>query len=293
MTYTQFVEKWNGQYCEMGGSAVAKNQCVDLANAYIKEVLGLPIVLGTNAVDFPKKCLAPDYQYIKNSITAVPIQGDIMIYKSPDGIGHIDIFEHGNDVKFTAFSQNWPVGSKCKMVSHTYTGTYSVVGWLRGIIKELPVEETMTDNEKHLLEVIAELKASEGDIREGVAYVKGGVVKKKDEQILILTNKVADLEVKMLELSQALENLRLNFIEKEKQETKWQKQIDSANTIINDQKLKIEELDKLAKDNRNQYLNKNTEYNELKESKLIVSRLEVVKSISPLEYLKLKFKKSK
>ncbi len=30
MTLQQFLEKWNGQFCEIAGSANAKNQCVDL-----------------------------------------------------------------------------------------------------------------------------------------------------------------------------------------------------------------------------------------------------------------------
>jgi len=176
-----------------------------------------------------------------------------------------------------------PLGGKIKSVT-----TYKTYLTLRVFeIKELPVEETMTEQEKHLLEVITELKASEGDIREGVAYVKAGTIKEKDKQILILTNKVADLEVKMLELSQALENLRLNFIEKEKQEIRWQKQIDSANTKLNEQILKNEDLDKLAKDNRNLYLKKNDEFNAYKESE----KQQTIKSLSLLQFIKLKYKK--
>lgn len=137
-----FVVKWQGKYCEVAGSADAKNQCVDLANAYIRDVLGLPIIEWTNAVDFPSKA-GDKYDFIANTPTGVPQQGDIIIWKpSP---GHIAIFIEGDANKFRSFDQNFPTGSPCHIQEHTYQ---NVVGWLRaknppgtGPTITIPVEE--------------------------------------------------------------------------------------------------------------------------------------------------------
>lgn len=132
ITVDEFVKKWTGKPCEMGGSANAMNQCVDLANAYIAECLGLPIILWTNAQDFPSKA-GDKYEYIENTPTGVPNKGDIIIWKSKDNVGHIAIFLDGTASKFNSFDQNWPTGSTCHIQSHTYTTTYGtdVIGWLR------------------------------------------------------------------------------------------------------------------------------------------------------------------
>ena len=263
MTYQEFKDKWNGKYCEMGGSVNALNQCTDCANAYISEVLGLPIVLGTNAVDFPKKCLPPNYEYILNTPTAVPIQGDIMIYKSPDGIGHIDIFDNGNDSNFVAFSQNWPLKSVCKLVNHTYTGTYTVVGWLRG----KSIIPDMTDDQKKALSILESFKTefNHGNLEGAISAAIGAAkdIPAKDEQILILTNKVHELELQVVEINKVIDEIKLNYIEKEKEVVKWQKLNTTANANLNEQILKNEELDRLAKDNKNLYLQKNDAFNNL------------------------------
>ena len=68
----------NGEYKETAGTD-AKNQCVDLANAYIRYVLGLPVIEWTNAVDFPSKA-GDNYKYILNSPDGVPQEGDLVIW---------------------------------------------------------------------------------------------------------------------------------------------------------------------------------------------------------------------
>jgi len=35
MTLQEFIQKYNGKYCEVAGSP--QNQCVDLANAYLEK----------------------------------------------------------------------------------------------------------------------------------------------------------------------------------------------------------------------------------------------------------------
>lgn len=124
MTLQEFLIKWNGKYCEVAGSANAQNQCVDLANAYIRDVLGLPIIEWTNAIDFPSKG-GDKYTYILNTPTGVPSEGDLVIWgNSP---GHIAIFLDGNANSFTSFDQNYPTGSPCHIQGHTYA---NVLGWM-------------------------------------------------------------------------------------------------------------------------------------------------------------------
>ena len=150
MTFQQFMMKYNGKYVEMGGSADAKNQCVDLANAYIKEVLGLPIILWTNAQDFPSKA-GSKYTWIKNTPDALPKYGDIMIWNM-GSYGHIAMFISGNLSKFTSFDQNYPKGTPAHAQGHTYS---NVIGWLRPKGENMA---TIAELEKQLAEVTRENK---------------------------------------------------------------------------------------------------------------------------------------
>ena len=220
MTYKEFFDKWNGKHCEVAGSANAINQCVDLANAYIREVLGLPIVEWTNAVDFPKKCLPPNYEYIKNTPTAIPKQGDLMIYDSPDGIGHIDIFDNGNGSKFVAFSQNWPVGSVCKLVNHTYTGTYKVIGWLRPSV----IINDMTDEQKKALELLENYKitAGHGNLEGAMNTLIGNVTELRNatESIENFKKDIETLKANIDSLNSKYSELEAKFIENQKELSK-------------------------------------------------------------------------
>lgn len=110
----------------MAGSANAQYQCVDLANAYIRDVLNLPIIEWTNAQDFPKKA-GDNYEYIENTPEGVPEEGDLVIFSSPDGVGHISIFIEGTTGSFRSFDQNYPTESPCHVQGHYYK---NVIGWL-------------------------------------------------------------------------------------------------------------------------------------------------------------------
>ena len=137
ISFDDFIKKYEGKFVEYHSYGTgALNQCVDLANAYITEVLGLPAIIGTNAQDFPSKASKTDYDYILNTPTGVPLKGDIMIFKSADGVGHISVFIEGNTNLFTSFDQNYPLNSPCKKVSHNYR---NVLGWLH------PKKETMSN----------------------------------------------------------------------------------------------------------------------------------------------------
>jgi len=141
MILDDFIKKWNGKQCEVAGSANAKNQCVDLANAYIRDVLGLPIIEWTDAKDFPTKA-GDKYNYIKNTPLGVPKRGDIIVWGSGagGGYGHIAIYLDGGVNTFTSFDQNWSVKEFCKIENHRYN---NVIGWLRpkGESMEITPEE--------------------------------------------------------------------------------------------------------------------------------------------------------
>jgi hypothetical protein len=124
MTLNEFVAKWNGKYCEVAGSSDALNQCVDICNQYLRDVLGQPIIEWTNAIDFPSKA-SNKFTYIANSEFNIPSEGDLVIWKpSP---GHIAIFIEGNVDTFRSFDENFPTGSPCHIQNHNYT---NVLGWL-------------------------------------------------------------------------------------------------------------------------------------------------------------------
>ena len=129
MTLSEFVKKYNGKSCEAGGSANALNQCVDLANAYIDEVLGLPKILWTDAKDFPSKA-GDNYEFTKNTPTGVPQKGDLVVWSGNvgNGHGHIGIFLEGNASKFTSFDENWSKKEICQEENHYYK---NILGWLR------------------------------------------------------------------------------------------------------------------------------------------------------------------
>jgi len=133
MTLSELLAKYNGKYVEVAGSANALNQCVDLANLYIRDVLGLSIIEWTNAKDFPGQ-MKDDFTWIKNTPDGVPQYGDIMIWDNGN-YGHIGVFIEGNVNTFKSFDQNYPLGSPAHVQGHTYA---NVAGWLRhnGIIQE-------------------------------------------------------------------------------------------------------------------------------------------------------------
>lgn len=255
MNYIEFKNKWNGKYCEMGGSANAKNQCVDIVNAYISEVLGLPIVLGTNAVDFPKKCLPPNYEYILNTPTGVPQQGDIMIWKSPDGIGHIGIYDNGTSSKFVSFDQNWPVGSVCKLVNHTYTGTYTVVGWLRGKKQNVIIDDMLNEDQKKALSILESFKTefNHGNLEGAISAAVGAAkdIPHKEEQIQTLQEKVLNLDKFVKDLQNRMTALESNIQADLNLITDWQSKYSTANKLL---EKKNEELDVVTA-SKNQYKN--------------------------------------
>jgi len=203
MILSQFITKYSGKYVEYHSySAGAKNQCVDLVNQYITEVLGLPAIIGTNAQDFPTK-RGNNYDWILNSPTGVPSPGDLVIFKSPDGVGHISIFVEGDANSFKSFDQNYPTGSPSKIVTHNYK---NVIGWMH------PRKETMPETiqvEKAVFEQLV-TKATKYDEIVKIGYVtKADHDKRVDElnaQNNSHINEITALQKENAQLRQDLED---------------------------------------------------------------------------------------
>lgn len=220
MTLDEFVTKYEGKFVEyhsFGTGAV--NQCVDLCNQYIVEVLGLPAIIGTNAQDFPSKA-GTNYDYILNTPTGVPSKGDLVIFKSADNVGHISIFLEGNTNLFTSLDQNYPTGSPVKKVSHNYR---NVLGWLHPKKADMTteLEACMADRSKFwkerdecraeltdVLQASKEVMAELDEAREQVSKQGEGLLKQEAE-IKLLTDNVnaqsvtiaqKDDEIKLLTL---------------------------------------------------------------------------------------------
>lgn len=136
MTLQQFKDKYLGKQVEFHSfGAGAWNQCVDLVNAYINEVLDnhtkdYTEIIGTNAKDFNTKYDPEDFDWIANTPQGVPQQGDIIVWNGRvgGGAGHVAIFLEGDVKSFKSLDQNWSQKERVTLETHNYT---NVSGWLR------------------------------------------------------------------------------------------------------------------------------------------------------------------
>ena len=72
ITLDKFIKEWDGKYCEIAGSPGAENQCVDICNQYLRDVLNLPIIQWTNAKNFLLiPILKKHFKSIKNTQKAI------------------------------------------------------------------------------------------------------------------------------------------------------------------------------------------------------------------------------
>lgn len=135
MTLQQFIEKWNGRYCEFNNDAY-KFQCMDLMRQYVTEVFRLNAYMAIPAALTARRCFLnfksnKYFTKVINTPTGVPKKGDIVFwgyYPFVTGTaGHVAIFDGGNAYKFISFDQNYPSRTPCHYVNHSYRG---VVGWL-------------------------------------------------------------------------------------------------------------------------------------------------------------------
>lgn len=110
-----------------------------------------------------------------------------------------------------------PLGGKIKPVS-----TYKTYLTLRVFeIKELPVEENMTNEEKILLDFIRANKITEGMLRQGQGYITDNIDKK-----------VQDLEDANFKLQQTLSDLKESLVNEKKSSSGWHSALNTANLEI-------------------------------------------------------------
>lgn len=136
MTLQDFKNKYLGKQVEYHSyGAGAYNQCVDLVNQYINEVLDnhtkdYTEIIGTNAKDFNTRYDPEDFDFIANTPNGVPQEGDIVIWngKAGGGAGHVAIFLEGDVNSFRSLDQNWSQKERVTLETHNYT---NVSGWLR------------------------------------------------------------------------------------------------------------------------------------------------------------------
>jgi hypothetical protein len=195
MTLTEFLSILNGEYKETAGTS-AKNQCTDLANAYIKYVLGLPAIEWANAVDFPSKA-GDKYEYILNSPTGVPLEGDLVIWGGT--YGHIAIFLEGNTTRFTSFDENFPTGSPCHVQEHDYK---NVLGWLHP--KVAPQTNDTTINE------LRAQRDTNWNLYQAERNAKIDLetqIDQKNKSIQVLEKMVQDKEKDILSLQKSIQSL--------------------------------------------------------------------------------------
>lgn len=134
MTFDEFIGKWNTRGIDFDN--YYGNQCMDLMHQYCSEVLGITdgrVLAAGYAKDvylhFNNMFGREKFDQIANTATGVPSKGDIIFWGTKIGAaGHVAIYLDGNVNSFRSFDQNFPVGSKCHLQTHDYTG---VLGWLR------------------------------------------------------------------------------------------------------------------------------------------------------------------
>ena len=265
ITLDEFIIKYKDKQVEVTGSSNAKYQCVDLANAYIKEVLGLPIIEWTNAQDFPKKCLPSNYEYIKNTENNYPSKGDIVIWSSLDNIGHIAIcIEDGSITKFKSFDQNWSKPLYCTIETHIYTGSnHKVIGFLRpkSIIND------MTDEQKKVLELLENYKitAGHGNLEGAMNTLIGNVTELRNatESIENFKKDIETLKANIKSLNSKYSELEAKFIENQKINEKQQKALVTANDKILELDKTIENITADKNSWQLRYNNKNDDFNNL------------------------------
>lgn len=278
ITLQQFLDKYLGQSKGYPTDTQYKGECLSIVKLYILECFGInPPPSGSGSAygywsNFPNP-LGEKFEKILNTDDLIPEKGWIAIWQpwSANQYGHISIVADGSTTgTLKNYAQNW-TSRIFQLESNRYT---NIVGFLKP--KNDIISSEMTEEQKRILDFLGD--KTEGQVREAFGALQD--LPTKNEQIINLTNKVHDLELKIIEISQLVDEIKTNFIEKEKEIVKLQKTIESANTNLNEQILKNEELDRLAKDNRNLYLQKNDEFNAYKLSEKETIKSEIVKELN-------------
>jgi len=135
MITDEFFTKYNGKFIDFDGKY--GYQCVDLIRQFCKEVLNIdgytlpPVTYAKQLfTNFPNAGTSK-FTKIYNKPTNAPQKGDIVVWGTYLGVtgwaGHVAICSGASVYNLITFDQNYPKGSFCKFVNHSYKG---VLGWL-------------------------------------------------------------------------------------------------------------------------------------------------------------------
>lgn len=131
MTFDKWVKSNIGKGIDYDGAYGV--QCVDLAKHFIKNVLGIsPQSIG-NAIDYynkrhSSKYLTNNFVWIDNTPEFIPQKGDLCVFTSKSGNGHISIATgEGTTSYFYSYDQNFPHAkhepmTKCKHSYNSFLG---------------------------------------------------------------------------------------------------------------------------------------------------------------------------
>lgn len=226
MNLDDLIKKYDGKQVEVAGSSNAYYQCVDLVNAYIRDVLGLKIIEWTNAKDFPSRA-GDSFDYIINTPEAVIKRGDIPVWGKPMGqytqdgkvyyAGHIAIcIEDGDINSFVSFDQNWSISQRCTIEAHSYD---YVLGWLRakgGSMSDDTMQISIKDFER--------IRSSSEKWDKVVSYLElpGDPAKTPYEDVM---NKIKGYKARETELTGKIKELEAAVINREEQVGRLQNQL--------------------------------------------------------------------
>lgn len=133
MTMDEWVKNNLGKSIDYDG--VYGVQCVDLIKHFVKHVLNIePQSIG-NAIDYYNKrktssYLTDHFTWISNSADFIPKKGDLCVFTSKSGLGHISVAAgEGTTSYFYSYDENYPTGRHEPMtkIKHTYKSFLGVL----------------------------------------------------------------------------------------------------------------------------------------------------------------------
>lgn len=126
-----------GEYLDYDGAYGA--QCVDLIKYYY-EIFGVEEYATGNGSAYASNALPPGWERIQNTPDFVPEPGDVAVWGTAlSSAGHLAIILDADLHSFVSMDQNWPKGSPCTQVDHTYNKFWGVV---RPAFEEPPTPTT-------------------------------------------------------------------------------------------------------------------------------------------------------
>ena len=188
--FQEFLKWVEGQGIELSDETNIY-QCMDLAYSWIF-YLNYPKSTIQHLYAYqiytePREITLNYFDLIKNTPSAVPQAGDLVIWSNVVGVaGHVAIATgQGDTNKFKSLDQNWQGVSRAVIVEHTYKG---VIGWLRP--KKTNTQE-FTDQTKipgNMLGMVEdlELQALRGVIQ------NGRIQKQELEEVKSLVQQIYD-----------------------------------------------------------------------------------------------------